>query len=399
MINVIVIDKFENAREVLSSQLEKLEDITVLRTLENLSALQYEAIDLNDVDLVVFDIKIEDSDNILEEVKKIKNKYKKINFIATSYEINSELVVKTLKEDVKEFLLKPVIPNILEAAIKKIKDLKENSSTKFANTICVFSNKGGVGKTSLAVNTAYEIAVKTKKKTCLLDLNFNSEDVATFLNIEPKFGIDFILNNIETSDEKLFLSLLNKYENTELYALTLQDEFNLSLKFTPQNVNKIINSLKNIFSYVVIDAPSVLDETSVTILNNSDLILLIGMLNMTSIRNTQKCLELLKNIGFKEEKTRLIINRYIENSEISIKDFEKTTDKEVSFKIPNNYLTLIDAINLGRAVGEINPQSNIAKAYAALAEEIINTDFLSLNDSSKSTYNHGIFNLLRRMGE
>ena len=74
---------------------------------------------------------------------------------------------------------------------------------------------------------------------------------------------------------------------------------------------------------------------------------------------------------------------------------ENTIKKEVYFKIPNNYLTLIDAINIGKTVEETNPQSNIAKAYGSLAQEIINTDF----SNNAKIYNHGVFNLLRRMGE
>ena len=120
------------------------------------------------------------------------------------------------------------------------------------------------------------------------------------------------------------------------------------------------------------------------------------MLNLASIRNLQKCNELFDNMGYKGDKIKLIVNRYIENSEISIKDLEKTVGKEVFNRVPNNYLTLIDAINLGKTVGEINPQSNIAKAYKNIAQEIINTDFL---DIANKTYNHGVFNLLRRMGE
>ena len=396
MINIIISDKFQNSKNFLISYIEKNEDMSVLETLDSVDLLLTTKQNLKEIDLIIFDISSQEADSILSVIRKLKEKYKNLNFIATSYEINSELVAKTLKEGVREFLLKPLIPNIFESAIKKIKDEKENTKTGNADTICIFSNKGGVGKTSLAVNVAFAIAKITLKKTCLLDLSFNSEDVCTFLNIEPKYNIDFILNNIETSDEKLFLTLLNKYQDTSLYVLSPQNDINLNLKYTPSSITKIINSLKNIFSYVIIDTSSIINETSVSILNNSDLVLLVGMLNLASIRNLQKCNELFDNMGYKGDKIKLIVNRHIENSEISIKDLEKTVGKEVFNKVPNNYLTLIDAINLGKTVGEINPQSNIAKAYKNIAQEIINTDFLNI---ANKTYNHGVFNLLRRMGE
>ena len=134
-------------------------------------------------------------------------------------------------------------------------------------------------------------------------------------------------------------------------------------------------------------------------MNVADIVLLVGLENLASIRNLQKCFELFDSIGYDKEKIKLIINRHIENSEITIKDIENTVSKEVFFKIPNNYLTLIDAINRGHPVGAINPQSNIAKAYRNLALELNNIDFIALSEKNKINYNHGVFNLLRRMGE
>ena len=221
----------------------------------------------------------------------------------------------------------------------------------------------------------------------------------TYLNIEQKFNIDYILKNIENSDNNLFLSLLNNYQNTNLYVFSMQDEINLKTKINIQTINKILNALKNLFSYIIIDLTSVIDERTVSILNTMDLILLIGLENLASIRNLQKCRELFDNMGYNKDKVKLIINRHIENSEITIKDIEKTTSKEVFFKIPNNYLTLIDATNRGQALGEVNPQSNIAKAFKNLANEIYNINFTNIIEDSKTNYNHGVFNLLRRMGE
>ena len=233
----------------------------------------------------------------------------------------------------------------------------------------------------------------------MLDFSFNSQDINTFLNLESKFDINYIYSNIENSDEKLFLSLLNQYKDTSLYVFSTNENINVDFNFTPEITTKIINSLKNIFNWIIIDTSSIINETSVSIINNSDIVLLLGLLNLSSIRNCQKCYELFDNIGYKDDKIKLIVNRFIENSELTINDIKNTLDKNVFYKIPNNYLTLIDAINIGATVEETNPQSNIAKAYKDLAHEILNIDFMSIKEKEKTNYNHGIFNLLRRMGE
>ncbi len=387
MIRAVIIDKNKNSRDSISSLLNEIGGINLVFCYEDFDSLK----NTEEIDLVIFDINSKESEKLLNKVKNIKNTY----FIATSYEINSELVSLALKNNVSDFILKPVIKPILVASIEKIRTLKENK-TNFANIISVFSNKGGVGKTSLAVNLAYEIVKNSNEKVCLLDLSSNKEDACVFLNIKPKTNSEYILSKTDESDKELLLSFLDRYQNTNLYLFPTLNEDIIPSKYNIKTVNKIITFLKNLFSYIIIDTSGIVDENSINILNNSDLILLLALENMSSIRNCQKCYELFDNIGYDDDKIKLIISRYTKNSQITVDDIEKTVSKKVFSMIPNNYLTLIDAINLGHPVGEVNPNSNIAKAYRDIAVKILNIDFSGL---PKIKYNHGIYNLLRRMGE
>lgn len=386
MTKIAVVDKNNQARENI---------VAILKGFEKFEVVDYDDfINIQeDFDLVIFDVDSATLNEKISKIKELKIKNNNLNFIALSYEMSSILVSTVLKEGIDDFLIKPIIPNVLEASIKKL----EKKDTPKAKTISVFSNKGGVGKTSLATNLAYEICKKTNEKVCVLDLSFNSQDASVFLDVKQKFDVDYVLKNIEKSNEELLLSLIGNYKDTKLYILEAQEEIAPELKYTPGEISRIINSLKNIFDYIVIDTTSIINEMNVTILNNSDLILLLATTNMASIRNCQKCYELFDKIGYNSDKIKLIINRYIDNQEISLKDIENSIGKKVFETIPNNYLTLVDAINLGQAVGDINPQSNIAKAYSRITDKILKLDFAVLGE--KTNYNHGIFNLLQRMGE
>lgn len=384
----VVIDENKQSRELILNILKNIQNIDIVSDFETFS----DEINYNNVDLVIFDINSKNSQNILEKIEKLKTQFKNLNFIAQSYEINSQLVNQTLKLGVNDFLLKPVLPTILETSIKKI-NLKE----KKAKTITIFSGKGGIGKTSLVTNLAWELHKKTDEKVCILDLSFSQENVNSFLNIEQKYNTDYILSNIANLNEQSFLSFLGKYKNSKIYTFEIKEELNFEIKFSPQVIIKIINSLKNIFDYILIDTTSLINETNVSILNNSDLILLLTLGNQNAIKNCQKSYELFDKIGYSNDKIKLIVNRFIDNNELTINDIEKTLDKNVFNTIPNNYLTLIDAINLNCNVDETNPQSNIAKAYSRLAQNILDIDFASL--ITKTNQNHGIYNLLKKMGE
>ena len=387
MINTIVIDSNIQSKELLINNLKSIENIDLINSFENFN----DEINFDNINLVIFDINSKNLNEVLKKADELKSK--KINFIATSYEINSALVTQILNKGAIDFLLKPIIPSVLEASIKKINQ-EEKKTTK---TISVFSNKGGIGKTSLITNLAWEIYNKTKGKICILDLSFSDENVASFLNIEQKYNLDYILQAIEGLNKNALLSLMGQYKDSQIYILETKEKVTSELRYTPQKIAKIINSLKQVFDYIIVDTTNIINESTISILNNSDLILLIATTNKNSIKNCLNCCELFDKIGYSNDKIKLIINRYIESEEISIKEIEQNIGNKVFNVIPNNYLTLIDAINLGSNVGEINPQSNIAKAYKKIADDILNIDFSSLKSNTK--YNHGIFNLLKKMGD
>ena len=384
----IVIDENNQSKEFLFNILKNIENIETIGSFEDFS----ENINYKELDLIIFDINSKNSENILKKISRLKTEFKNLNFIALSYEINSQLVSQTLKIGVSDFLLKPILPTILETSIKKI-----NTKERKAKTISVFSNKGGTGKTSLITNLAWEIYKKTDDKICILDLSFNCENASSFLNVNSKHSTNDILLNLNNLNEQLLLPLLPNYKNSKIYLFETQDEIISETKFNPQLISKIINSFKNIFDYILIDTSNLINEANMSIMNNSDLILLLTLSKQSSIKNCHKYYELFDKINYSDDKIKLIINRYIDNNEFTLNDIEKELQKKVFSTIPNNYLTLIDAINLNSNVDEINPQSNIAKAYSKIAQNILEINFENLD--SKLNQNHGIFNLLKKMGE
>lgn len=122
MIKTIIIDKSKTSADVILSFLKDIEGIEVINSIETITC------DIDkDVDLIIFDISSKDSFETLKIIQKLKNDNKNLSFIATSYEINSKLISETLNEGVNEFLLKPLIKDVLEASIEKIKKSKNNN--------------------------------------------------------------------------------------------------------------------------------------------------------------------------------------------------------------------------------------------------------------------------------
>ena len=237
-------------------------------------------------------------------------------------------------------------------------------------SITVFSNKGGIGKTSVASNLALELAKITKENVALVDLNFQLGDITSFLDLQPSFNISYMLQNLDKINSDFILNTVEKYKDTSLYVIADPPYFKQAENIPKAKIALLFEKLKETFSYVVVDTDSTFDSKTVTALDNSDLIFLITIVNLPALRNCQRILDLFDKLGYDKEKTQIVINRYMENDEIKVEDVENVLGKSVYWKIPNNYFTMMSAINKGVSVSEINPDSNVALSYKELAMSV-----------------------------
>ena len=282
-----------------------------------------------------------------------------------------DLIIQIMRAGAREFIPVPIIKNeFFEAFNKIITRFEQPKKVNKCKIISVFSNKGGIGKTSLATNLALELSKKTKENVALIDMNFQMGDITTFLDLKPSFNISYMLENIDKINETFLLSTLERYKNTNLYILADPPYFKQADNIQPKQITKLFNTLKETFSYIIVDAESSFNAKNITTLDNSDLILLVTVANLPALRNTQRCLELFEKLGYDRDKTQIVVNRYMENDEIKESDVEKVLSKEIYWKIPNNYFAIMTAINKGIPVSILNGSTNIAQSYKELAQKI-----------------------------
>ena len=366
-IDTVIIESDPVSRELIRSYLGKVEDINIIGEFDD-AINSYAQISELHPNLIIVDIS-QRTQLTLDIIVKISKNLRNAKIVVISYDMDSQTVIKALRAGAREYLVKPLIESDFIDSVEKIKDLilgNINDTTK-CKVITTFSNKGGMGKTSIAANLAVEIANLTNEKVALVDLNFQMGDITTFLDLNPAFDTSYVVNNLERIDETFLLSTLEKYKDTSLYVLADPPDLEQAEVITSENITTLINVLRSVFSYVIIDTTSSFDGKTITALDNSDLILLIAVLNLPSVRNCQRCFDLFKRLGYQKDKIKLIVNRYMENDEIKIEDVEDVLGYSVYYKIPNNYFAIINAMNKGMPVSDLNHQSNIAKAFRELA--------------------------------
>ena len=369
-ISAIIIDKDPTANQIIKQYLEENSKIKNLKQfLELDDGYNYACRNLPDLVLIDIEYGINDVLNIVSNLSKNSDNSK---IILTTKKIDAQLIIKSKKAGVKEIVTKPYIKNEIELKVSKlINQINYKSPNQNRKFISIFSNKGGIGKTSLAVNLALEISNLTKEPTIIVDFNSQFGDVSSFLNVKSDFGISYLLGNKEKINKNFLLTVLPKYKDSNLWVLS--DSFNVQgvKEITLEDTQDIIDSLKSSFNYIIADTTSSFDLRTIKILDNSDDIILPIVSNMPNLRNCQRCLDFFEKLGYSENKIKLTLNRVIKSEAIRPDIIETTLKKKIFAEIANDYYNSLMAINRGIGITEIAPESEIAKSIQCFAYALI----------------------------
>ena len=150
----------------------------------------------------------------------------------------------------------------------------------------------------------------------------------------------------------------------------------------PSQVAQILQFLKNTYEYVVVDTSNTFDDHTVSALDQSSTVFLISNTDLPSLRNAQRCLSIFERMGYKKDKVRLLINRYQKSLEIRSKDIEETLSFPVYWFFPNDWPTIMNAVNSGMPLSTLN-HSEIAGSFASFVRQVVGIQPQKLPDKKK----------------
>jgi pilus assembly protein CpaE len=246
-------------------------------------------------------------------------------------------------------------------------DEQQNSSR--GRLVTVFSPKGGVGKTTLAVNLAIALADGGKRKVCLVDLDLGFGDVAITLQLFPARTIADAAHLESGLDITVLETLLTPHRDG-LSALVAPVQPDAKDSIPASLVGKVLRLLKANFDYVVVDTAPAFDEHVLQAFDETDEMLLVTTLDVPTLKNVKIAVETLDLLNFPVSKRHLILNRGDDKVGLSADKVESTLGLKIARSIPTSS-QVANSTNSGEPIAAALPRHPVSQAISELAKDLL----------------------------
>jgi septum site-determining protein MinD len=241
-------------------------------------------------------------------------------------------------------------------------------------TVTIFGNKGGVGKTFVAVNIATALAMGGRK-VLLLDLDlYAASDMARMLNLGPKFGIVHLIPELEKTESPDIIKKFAMSHSSGLDFLPAITEVAHQGHVTADNIKPFFRAAADFYEYIIVDAGKIFSETMVTVLDNSNLILLIGTPDVLAVYQLKWGLDMLQELHFPLKMVRLVLNRSESRGGVAWQEVRTALSCEILAHVPSDGHVVGVALNKGVPVVEDAPRSKVSEAFRKIANDLKNDD-------------------------
>ncbi|MCD4780114.1 MAG: Flp pilus assembly complex ATPase component TadA [Candidatus Omnitrophica bacterium] len=260
-----------------------------------------------------------------------------------------------------------------------------------AKTISIFSNKGGVGKTFVAVNLGTALAL-AGYKVLLIDLDFQAgQDMARMLNLSPRKSIaDSFAQVDETTEPEVIQSYVVSHSSGFHFIPAVKNTKEIG-HISPDNLKPFLKNAAKCYEYIVIDTGKSFSETLITIFDYSNLIMLIATPDILAVYQIKWCMEVLQSLQFPNKMVKLVLNRSESRGSVAWQEVRSALTCEIISHIPSDGKAVGMALNQGVPCVIDSPKSKVSDAFFRLVNLFKTKDvFVQTTDIERQRTTDGI---------
>ncbi len=286
--------------------------------------------------------------------------------------------VKGLRAGADDDIVKPFHPLELMARIKALlaRGGTATGSADEAPTLgrlgLFYPAKGGVGNTTIAINTAVALSRELKRKTALIDANLQFGDLRVFLDL----GLDTasIVNAVSEADldADLLRKLMVRHRSGMDLLLAPPSPESADIvverqRLAPAVMTNILALARRIYDFTLVDMSQAIDDFNLQLFDESDVIFVVMTADLSCLKNVRLVLETMDSLGYEKSKVQLVLNRSNAYTGINVSNAESALGRKIDCHIINEYRAAISALNSGEPFMSSRPDAPLSKSVLAFA--------------------------------
>ena len=384
-IRVVIVDDIAETREHLTKLLSFESDIEVIGA----AGSGEEAVELTgklQPDILLMDINMPGMDGIAT-TERVSATFPTTSIIMMSVQGEADYLRRSMLAGAREFLVKPFSSDELTASIRQV-HIREKQKrgrmmvpapgavapgdpdNKDGKIVTLFAPKGGVGRTTLAVNLAVALAGEQRQTVTLMDGSFQFGDVGVLLNLNPKNKsiIDVVADPSAMDEDLVDTTLIN--HSTGIKVLLAPPSPEMAELITVDQIRRMTSRLRATNDFTVVDLWPHFNDVSLALLDMSDVILTVLTLEITNIKNIRLFLEVAEQLGY-GDRLKLVLNRADSAFGIRVADVENSVGRKIDHQVVSDGRTVVYALNRGVPFVWSNSQAPVSEDILKISRALV----------------------------
>jgi pilus assembly protein CpaE len=324
-------------------------------------------------DLIIVDAR-GDASSAMATIERLRGSAPGAGIFAVAAVADPELILQAMRAGANEFFTWPPPEETFHGAIRRSAARREaaQGAKPSATTLVFFGAKGGAGTTTIAVNCGVEVARLSKRSTVIVDLKPGLGEVSLFLGVRPRYSLLDAIDNLHRLDREFLKELVVKHKSG-LEILAGSDHFDRPGAADGGALEELFRLLARQYEYILVDAGSQINSCTVAALYTADTIFMVANPDVPSVRNAQRLLERVRQLGACGERVRVLLNRAAEPYPIPPKQIEGALGHPIHQTFPSDYKTVSTALNSGVPLA-LTGNSDIAAQFDHFTRQILDPE-------------------------
>jgi pilus assembly protein CpaE len=289
---------------------------------------------------------------------------------ALVHERSPVLMRRILRAGADELLFLPMDAGDATRALLKISETRRRAERQAGGVIiALVSTVGGVGVTSLTANMGLALRYTLNKRVAVVDLDLQTGGLAVFLNLEPEHTIMQLCASERKLDSIQLEAALTKHPSG-IWLLAAPKRIEDSELVSDKNIGPILELMRQLFDYIIVDCGGYIDENAVAVWERSDQVFYLLDQSIAAARCAWRFLDLFGRLGLSGVEPSFILSRYLPHHPISEEQITHTLGRSIYAKVPRDE-KLLERIQLrAQDLWQVGPGSPLARSIEELAKKL-----------------------------